>query len=178
MNGPRIAVITNGNFFSRVILDSVLRDSGYEIVGIVVVTGVAAGKSRRESLLRILRTGGLRHFAFKADPLHAYKRSPSQVLRKRSFFVHQLAKREGIEVCFTQYVNTPQIYERLDAWRPEILVSVSCPQQMNNRLLSLSTKAAVNIHSSLLPRYAGIEPYLWVIANGEITARPARPSTS
>ena len=59
MNGPRIAVITNGNFFSRVILDSVLRDSGYEIVGIVVVTGVAAGKSRRESLLRILRTGGL-----------------------------------------------------------------------------------------------------------------------
>ena len=54
MNGPRIAVVTNGNFFSRVILDPVLRESGYEIAGVVVVTGVAAGKSRRESLLRIL----------------------------------------------------------------------------------------------------------------------------
>jgi folate-dependent phosphoribosylglycinamide formyltransferase PurN len=168
VNGPRIAVITNGNFFSRVILDPLLRDSTYEIAGIVVVTGIAARKSRRESLLRILRTGGLRHFAFKASTYVVFAIA-SQVLRNRSFFVHQLAKREGIEVCFTQYVNTPRIYELVEAWRPEILVSVSCPQRIDDRLLSRSTKAALNIHSSLLPRYAGIEPYLWVLANGETT---------
>jgi folate-dependent phosphoribosylglycinamide formyltransferase PurN len=164
----RIVVLTNGNFFARVILDSLLRDRADDVAGIVVVTGIAAGRSRRQSLRKILESGGVRHFVFKASTYMIFAVS-SLVLRKKSFFVHQLAKRFGIPVCFTQYVNEPRVFEQVTAWHPDILVSVSCPQRVDRSLLGVPTTVAVNVHSSLLPRYAGIEPYLWVLANGEAT---------
>ena len=164
----RIVVITNGNFFSRVILDPLLRGPQYDVAGVVVVTGIAAGQTRWRSLLKIFTTGGVRHFAYKASTYIVFALS-SQILRRRSFFVHQLAKRLSIDTCFTQYVNEPSVYERIVSWQPEILVSVSCPQRIGARLLSCPTKVAINVHSSLLPRYAGIEPYLWVLAKGETT---------
>lgn len=162
----RIVVVTNGNFFSRVILGPILEDPGYDVAGIVIVTGIAAGKSRRQSLSKILAQGGLRHFGFKASTYLVFALS-SQVLRKRAFFVHQLAKRMSLNICFTQHVNEPWVRDRVASWHPEILVSVSCPQRIDAHLLASPTKAAVNIHSSLLPRYAGIEPYIWVLAKGE-----------
>ena len=94
----------------------------------------------------------------------------SQVLRKRSFFVHQLAKREGIEVCFTQYVQPRRRSTNvLDAWQPAVLVSVSCPQRIDDRLLSLSTETT-NQHPFVAAYpIRRVEPYLWVLANGEMT---------
>lgn len=166
MKSARIVVVTNGNFFSRVILDPLLRGDAYEVAGVVIVTGVAAGKTRRQSLLTILSTGGFRHFAYKASTYGVFALS-SFVLRRRSFFVYGLARRLGIDLCSTTYINESHVYERVTAWRPEILVSVSCPQRIDAQLLSCPTKVAVNVHSSLLPRYAGIEPYLWVLAKGE-----------
>jgi methionyl-tRNA formyltransferase len=132
----------------------------------VIVTGVAAGKTRRQSLLAILKSGGFRHFAYKGSTYGVFALS-SLVLRRKSFFVHELARRHGIDLCFTTYVNEPRVYERVAAWRPDILVSVSCPQRIGARLLSSAAGVAINVHSSLLPRYAGIEPYLWVLAHGE-----------
>jgi len=44
---------------------------------------------------------------------------------------------------------------------------VSCPQRIKKDLLNLAQKAAINIHSSILPRYAGLAPYYWVLVNGE-----------
>jgi folate-dependent phosphoribosylglycinamide formyltransferase PurN len=162
----RIVVITNGNFFSRLILDPLFRMPQYDVAGVVIVTGIAAGKTRWQSLSKILKTGGLRHFAYKASTYVVFALS-SQVLRRRSFFAHQLAKRLSIDTCFTPYVNEPWISDRIASWRPDILVSVSCPQRIDARVLSLADKFAINVHSSLLPRYAGIEPYLWVLSRGE-----------
>jgi methionyl-tRNA formyltransferase len=44
---------------------------------------------------------------------------------------------------------------------------VSSPQRLDEDLLRIPTVAAVNIHWALLPRYAGIAPYFWVLRNGE-----------
>ena len=44
---------------------------------------------------------------------------------------------------------------------------MSCPQRISETLLSLAKRGGINIHSSLLPAYAGLAPYLWVLANGE-----------
>jgi folate-dependent phosphoribosylglycinamide formyltransferase PurN len=164
----RIVVVTNGNFFARVILEPLLRERAADVAGVVIVTGIAAGKSRRQSLTGILRSGGVRHFAFKASTYLVFAVS-SLVLRKKSFFVHQLAGRLGIPICFTPYVNEPRVLAQVTEWRPGVLVSVSCPQRIGPELLAVPTKGAINVHSSLLPRYAGIEPYLWVLANGETT---------
>src|SRR5262249_53878895 len=50
---------------------------------------------------------------------------------------------------------------------PDVLLSVSCPQHVPAELRQLAASACVNVHSSLLPAYAGLAPYFWVLANGE-----------
>jgi hypothetical protein len=64
-------------------------------------------------------------------------------------------------------VDAECVQRSLAEARPDVIVSVSCPQKIGSELISLARRAAINIHSSLLPRYAGLAPYFWVLSRGE-----------
>jgi methionyl-tRNA formyltransferase len=64
-------------------------------------------------------------------------------------------------------VNGPEGVEALRAWRPEVLISVSSPERFEPDVLRVAPMAAINLHWALLPAYAGIAPYFWVLRNGE-----------
>jgi methionyl-tRNA formyltransferase len=48
-----------------------------------------------------------------------------------------------------------------------VLVSVSCPERIDVEVLRIPSVGAINIHWGLLPAYAGIAPYFWILRNGE-----------
>jgi folate-dependent phosphoribosylglycinamide formyltransferase PurN len=161
-----IVIVTNGNFFARLILGPLIRERHSQIAGIVIITGVRAGRSRRESIAEIRKRGGWRHFGYKVATYVVF--SAAGILRpRRRYFVHEIAREHGIPLKFASQVNSPAITEQIRAWQPELLVSVSCPQRIGLETLSIPTSYAVNIHSSLLPAYAGISPYFWVLVRGE-----------
>jgi methionyl-tRNA formyltransferase len=166
LNNPRLVIITNGNFFARIILDRLVHERHDQIVGIIIVTGIKAGRSRWQSLLEIWKRSGGKHFLYKMNSYLIFA-IVGAILPNKTFFAHQLAKLYKIPVRFTQQVNGQKAFEQIKSWQPDVLISVSCPQRIGHQILSVASRYSINIHSSLLPEYAGISPYFWVLAEGE-----------
>ncbi|MEI8351071.1 MAG: methionyl-tRNA formyltransferase [bacterium] len=72
-----------------------------------------------------------------------------------------------IPVLNPERVNTPESIERLQSFRPELIVVVAYGQLLKPALLALPPRGCVNVHGSLLPRYRGAAPIQWAIANGD-----------
>lgn len=49
-------------------------------------------------------------------------------------------------------------------------MSVSVPNRLDPAILEVAPMASVGVHLGLLPRYAGVAPYFWVLRNGEAEA--------
>ena len=162
----RIVIVTNGNFFARLILARLFRERAKDIAGIVVITGIKAGKSRFKSLLEITRRAGLRHLAYKASTYIVFAIA-NLLYPRRAFFVPNLAKNFSRPVIYASQVNDRDVVDQVKEWKPDLLVSVSCPQLIQAELLDVPRICPINIHSSLLPSYSGLSPYFWVLANGE-----------
>jgi len=162
----RLVVITNGNFFARVELTRLLQERHKDIAGVVVITGVKANKSRLRSLMEIWQQSGWRYFLYKSSTYLVFA-TASPLFPGRVFFVPGLARRFSIPVVYAAQVNAPYVVNQIKGWKPDLLISVSCPQRTRREILSIPTSCAINIHASLLPEYAGIAPNVWVLANGE-----------
>lgn len=162
----KLVVITNGNFFARVELTRLFQERHRDIAGVVVITGVKANKSRLRSLVEIWQQSGSRYFLYKSSTYLVFA-AASLLYPGRVFFVPGLAKRFSIPVVYSAQVNAPQVVSQIEEWTPDLLISVSCPQRIRRQILSIPTSCALNIHSSLLPQYAGLAPNVWVLANGE-----------
>lgn len=64
-------------------------------------------------------------------------------------------------------VNDRQFLDELRAAHVDLVVSVSCPQIFRSDLIRLPANGCINVHGSLLPKYRGILPSFWMLANGE-----------
>jgi len=77
------------------------------------------------------------------------------------------AKNHSIPFIEADNVNRPEIFERIAAFAPQLIVVIAFGQKIGNRLIELPPKGAVNIHASLLPKYRGAAPINWAIIDGE-----------
>ncbi len=66
-----------------------------------------------------------------------------------------------------QDVNSDGFLEGLRAMKPDVLISVSCPQIFKTPLIELPPQGILNIHGAILPQYRGVMPSFWMLANGE-----------
>jgi len=66
-------------------------------------------------------------------------------------------------------VNASEIIEKIAGYEPDLIVVIAFGQKIGNVLNNLPPKGAINVHSSLLPKYRGAAPINWAIINGETT---------
>jgi methionyl-tRNA formyltransferase len=64
-------------------------------------------------------------------------------------------------------LGDPSFLDRLRGLGTELIVSVSCPQIFRKPLIELAPRGCLNIHGAILPRYRGVMPSFWMLANGE-----------
>jgi methionyl-tRNA formyltransferase len=167
----KIAVITQEDSFvipSNV--EKIIRRSGAE-VPLVAILDVSGSLVNRKSVFlrgfgplqacrmarRLMWTKGLDLL----DRLFGY-RLP---IKKQS--VHAVAQSNGIPFLRIQDPNSPEFLERLIAMQIDLIVSLSAPCKFNEELLTLPRHGCINLHCSLLPRYAGLLPSFWVLFHGE-----------
>jgi len=55
----------------------------------------------------------------------------------------------------------------LDEYKPDLLVSMSCPQIIGKKVRDRLPKGCINVHGAPLPHYRGLMPAFWVLRNGE-----------
>ncbi len=81
--------------------------------------------------------------------------------------VKALAVELGLPVYQPQSVREESVLEEIRAMAPELLVVVAYGKILPKALLEIPTVAAINVHSSLLPKYRGAAPINWAILMGE-----------
>jgi methionyl-tRNA formyltransferase len=81
--------------------------------------------------------------------------------------VARWAKAHSIPFVETDDVNTPDIIDKIAGYQPDLIVVVAFGQKVDNDLINLPPRSAINVHASLLPKYRGAAPINWAIINGE-----------
>ena len=163
---PRIALITNGNYFAAITLAPTIAKYREQICLGVVITGDYHGRTGWRAAWSLFREMTFPYFAYKAVTVILPK-LVARFNQRNAVDVATLLKQAQIEQISHPKVDAECVRRSLAQARPDIIVSVSCPQKIGNELISLARRAAINIHSSLLPRYAGLAPYFWVLSRGE-----------
>jgi methionyl-tRNA formyltransferase len=73
----------------------------------------------------------------------------------------------GVPYIPTQNVNTPDFLMVMDAYKPDLLVSMSFNQILKKEIIGYAPKGFINCHAGALPFYRGRNPLNWVLINGE-----------
>lgn len=163
-----VVVVTNGNFFAARVLQGLLvappRNAEVQLVVSASVRR-GGGGTPVVAAWQLVRRWGARYTAFKllvnvvAPTMHA--------LTRRATTVTRVCRRIGVPVHRASNLNSVEGVQLLRELSPDVLVSVSCPYLLSADVLAVPSIGSVNVHSSLLPAYAGVSTYVHVLANGE-----------
>lgn len=81
--------------------------------------------------------------------------------------VKELALQNGLDVYQPTKLRDGSFTELLRSLKPDVLVVVAYGRILPEDALSVPTYGAVNVHSSLLPKYRGAAPVQWAVLNGD-----------
>lgn len=180
----RVAVVTNGNYFANLALHPLLRRTSSDVDYRVVVTSGLRSQhgNRAVEALGLFRRWGARYSAYKLATLglprllaimpsaRAGEELPNApLLRRRATTVASTCRQLGIAMRTVRNVNDDPGAAWLAEFEPDLLLSFSCPYRIGPGLLDLPSIGSLNVHSSLLPEYAGVCTYVHVLADGRTT---------
>lgn len=83
--------------------------------------------------------------------------------------VKELALRNGIRVLQPTKLRDEGFLSELKGLEPEFIVVVAYGRILPDEVLMIPSRAPINLHASLLPKYRGSAPIAWAIINGEKT---------
>jgi len=64
-------------------------------------------------------------------------------------------------------INSPDMIQTVTDCNADLLVVVAFGQKIGNEVIALFEKGAINVHTSLLPKYRGAAPVNWAVINNE-----------
>lgn len=73
----------------------------------------------------------------------------------------------GLPVHQPESVKDQAVIDQIRALKPELLAVAAYGKLLPEALLTIPSTAAINVHSSLLPKYRGAAPINWAILSGE-----------
>jgi methionyl-tRNA formyltransferase len=81
--------------------------------------------------------------------------------------VKNLAIELGLEVIQPAKLREPEATEKLETWKPDVIVVAAYGQILRQNVLDLPRFGCINVHASLLPRWRGAAPIQAAIAAGD-----------
>lgn len=131
----------------------------YEVVGVTVLGQRLPADSFYVMVRRYINVFGLIGF-FKLGVLFVYKKFIcSRDLKKKLISC-------GIDCIDTDYVNRKDYVSKIQEYRPDLLVSIACPQKVGSGLLSVPKIGAINLHGGYLPDFPGVFTPFWNLYYG------------
>jgi len=83
------------------------------------------------------------------------------------FSVEDVARAYTIPFHSVKKIASKELYNLVDKYHADILVSISCPQIIGKKIRDRFSRGCLNVHGAPLPRYRGLMPAFWVLRNGE-----------
>ena len=154
-----VFLTTHDPLYLPAFFDRVLRDFAPQTKAVYVVPPLYGKQTALQAGLRYARTFGLVAAANLIARVVLARLTGQSIARA--------CLRHGVPCLPVKDVNAPEFLEELRRLGPDLLVSVSCPQLFKQPLIDLPPQGILNIHGSILPRYRGVLPSFWMLANGE-----------
>ncbi len=85
---------------------------------------------------------------------------------KRSKFISDYCKKNDLK-CFVGNPRKGKATSFIEQLQCDVLLSINYLFIIEEDLIQLPKKYAINFHGSLLPKYRGRTPHIWAIINGE-----------
>ncbi|RAY16071.1 methionyl-tRNA formyltransferase [Actinomadura craniellae] len=81
--------------------------------------------------------------------------------------VADLAAEHGLPVLLRNRPDDEELMSRLKEADPDVIVATNWRTWIPPRIFDLPRYGTLNVHDSLLPKYAGFAPLIWALINGE-----------
>lgn len=166
-----IVILTNDNFLSFAVLKKFLELRKDHIKLIVFSSALIGKKGAFSSIKWSLHNTGFRHTVFKLM-VYGVFRMMRIICRLLPFVPNHYssylwAKRNNMNCICTADINKREIVQQIKSANPDLIISVSMNQIVKKQILEVPPRRCVNVHCAPLPRYGGMSPYVWALANNE-----------
>jgi len=81
--------------------------------------------------------------------------------------VKEVAKEYNIQVIQPESAGSEEFYNELKQLNPDLIVTAAYGKILPERILTIPTFGALNVHASILPSYRGAAPIQWCLFNGD-----------
>ena len=164
--------IQNDPFYLPRVLDKYLREYSDSTAGINIQSVAQGKRTIFRTAMDLLRMYGPWYFQWKLRKYIGRKLMAKIVndimgSTRRCFSVRSVAKKYNVAVHDVPDVNSDAFLAMLRELGVELIVSISGTQMYRKQLRSQTKYGIVNCHGALLPRFRGLMPSFWTLAQGE-----------
>jgi len=164
--------IQNDPFYLPKVLDKYLREFGDSTAGVNIQSVAQGRRTVARTAMDLCRLYGPRYFAWKFRRYAAAKikgRLQNDLLGsvRTCHSVGAVARKYGVPTTEAVDVNGEAFLADLRRLGVQLIVSISGTQLYRRPLREQTSHGIVNCHGALLPRYRGLMPSFWTLANGE-----------
>ena len=164
--------IQNDPFYLPKVLDKYLREFAESTAGINIQSVAQGRRSVFQTAADLYRLYGFRYFQWKLRG-YLYRKVMGKVVNdllgstRACYSVRAVARKYGVPVTEAVDVNSEAFLRHLREKKVELIVSISGTQFYRKPLRDQTPGGIINCHGALLPRYRGLMPSFWTLANGE-----------
>jgi methionyl-tRNA formyltransferase len=154
------------------VLDKYLREFADSTAGINIQGNNQGKRTLLQTAVDLMKVYGLVYFGFKATQM-VFNKVRAKIVNgllgstKTCYTVAAVAKKYNVPVHRTEDVNSESFRTMLRDLGVEFIVSISGTQLYKKDLRMQTPFGIVNCHGALLPKYRGLMPSFWTLANGE-----------
>lgn len=167
----RIAFITTAEpFYLPEFFDFLFKNMhGSHDIRLIIVPPIYKGSSRHGLAVRYMRTFGFVEAIRLTSKLIFYKlmNHLPQSLNGSFYSLPKVLTQHRVPYELVQDVNGTQNLEQLRKWPTDLIISISCPQIFGTALIKIPSRGCLNLHGAILPKYRGVMPSFWMLANNE-----------
>lgn len=164
--------IQDDPFYLPRVLDKYLREFAETTAGVNIQPTTQGNRTVAQTALDLLKMYGPWYFQWKLRRFIG-ARLKAKVINgwlgstARCHSVHAVARKYGVPVHEVSDVNSEEFRAMLRELGVQFIVSISGTQFYRKALREQTSHGIVNCHGALLPKYRGLMPSFWTLANGE-----------
>jgi methionyl-tRNA formyltransferase len=164
--------IQNEPFLLPKVLDKYLREFADSTAGINIQSVAQGKRGLVGTAMDLFKLYGFGYFQWKLRKFIFRKIAGKLVNEwfgstRTCYSVKAVAKKYGVPVTEAVNVNSDEFLTHLREAGVEFIVSISGTQFYGKKLRDQTSKGIVNCHGALLPKYRGLMPSFWTLANGD-----------
>lgn len=164
--------IQNEPFYLPKVLDKYLREFADSTAGICIQSVAQGKRTVFQTAMDLYRLYGFRYFQWKIRG-YLWRKLAGKLINdvlgstRSCYSVGAVARKYGVATTAVENVNADAFRQHLRDEGVELIVSISGTHFYGKRLRDQTPAGIVNCHGALLPRYRGLMPSFWTLANNE-----------